>query len=477
MKTTFIPPLTQISPSPATDLPLAQELAQAINHNAKTLGTPGWTSTPAANTPVIGSGHQAWFWHPGILIKDITAVSLAQKYSGLAFHIVVDHDEHHACTIDVPVQTHNRLTVKPLTLAHEKPGLSSLDQPCISLAAALRNIDAFTTDNPSAAPLLANLKSAIQSIHEKTQAGSIAPQNLAHQITAILDLLRRNIGIQLPVLFASQLAGMSGFKTLLDRFLADPLACVKAYNGAVAAHADAGIAPLQIIDPDEMVEAPFWIMSATPDKAFPRVKAHVSRQADGQWAISNSQGIAIDPVLHRLLPRALTMTGLLRSQACHLFIHGKGGGQYDQITETWWQTWTSQTLAPKAVASADLYLPFNVPSATPKQVTHALWQSHNLPHNIDRHNPTGSPIVIEKGHLLAQMAQSTDTSRRAKLFTRLHEINAALAAQSPDLIQTARQTLQDAQDGVSNAQTLRRRDWCFAFYPKDQITSLSNQLI
>jgi hypothetical protein len=477
MKTTFIPPLLEIAPAKPTPLPLAKELTAAINHNARTLGTPGWDAAPLPGTPIIGSGHQAWFWHPGILIKDITAAELAKKCHGQAFHIVVDHDEHPACTLDVPVQTGRRITVKKLSLATEKPMLSSLDQPCINLAVALRNIDAFIAENPESASRLALLKTAIHNVHAQAHAGDITPQNLAHQITAILDCLRKSIGIQIPVLFASQLAQTSGFKALLDRFLEDPAACVQAYNAAVAKHPDAGIAPLQTVDPDEMIEAPFWIMRASPSsKPYPRVKAFVSRQANGQWAISDSKAAPVDPASSAILPRALTMTGLLRSQACHLFIHGKGGGQYDQITESWWKAWSGQDLSPKAVASADLYLPFNVPSATRKDVTKALWEHHSLPHNIDRAQPHGSPLAIEKGHILAQMTTSPDPAKRATLFHRLHEINHSLAAQSPDLIQASQQKLQDAQDGVNNAHALARRDWCFAFYTNEQLKSLSQVL-
>jgi hypothetical protein len=473
MKLTFIPPLSQITPAAPSPLPLASELAAAINHNAQTLGTPAWPAVPAQGTPIIGSGHQAWFWHPGILIKDLTAAAIADKHKGYAFHIVVDHDEHPACILDVPVQTGARLTVKQLGLGREKPALSSLDQPCIDLATALKNIDAFTRDNPSTSNLLANFRSAIQTIHVESTSGHITPQNLAHQVTAILDRLRRSIGCTLPVLFASQLAATQGFKSLLNRFLTDATACVDAYNAAVKKHPAAGIAPLQIVDPDEMVEAPFWVMAAPGQTPIARIKAYAARQADGNWAITDTQGIPVDLNNRRLLPRALTMTGLLRSQACHLFIHGKGGGQYDLITEAWWLGWTGQTLAPMAVASADLFLPFDVPSATPKDVSQALWEAHNLPHNVDRHEPHGSSLIIEKGQLLAQTRQINDPAQRAKLFARLHQINADLSQQFPTLIQAANLKLQNAQDGVANAQTLRRRDWCFAFYPLNQLARLS----
>src|SRR5690606_35744730 len=80
------------------------------------IGSEGW---------VIMTGHQADFWHPGILVKDFFAVLSARHVGGHAVHIVVDQDVNSPGQIMVPVydqrgELHERL-IPMLSIENQVP--------------------------------------------------------------------------------------------------------------------------------------------------------------------------------------------------------------------------------------------------------------------------------------------------------------------------------------------------------------------
>jgi hypothetical protein len=125
------------------------------------------------------------------------------------------------------------------------------------------------------------------------------------------------------------------------------------------------------------LEAPWWVYrSATPTRKHLFVKlsqgnlllsdqagwqAMIEGPLTGEDAIAQWQEFAIDGVLLR--PRALMTTMFARLVIADCFLHGIGGGKYDQLTDAiiaeFWQ------VAPPAmcVATATLHLPLRPTAA------------------------------------------------------------------------------------------------------------------
>ena len=55
--------------------------------------------------PVVMAGHQAAFWHPGIVTKSLLAEVLAEALGGVAAHVVVEQDVEPIAAVAVPVRT------------------------------------------------------------------------------------------------------------------------------------------------------------------------------------------------------------------------------------------------------------------------------------------------------------------------------------------------------------------------------------
>jgi hypothetical protein len=208
----------------------------------------------------------------------------------------------------------------------------------------------------------------------------------------------------------------------------------------------------------------------------------------------------------RLAPRALLLTALARAHFCDLFIHGTGGGVYDQVMEAWWQQWVGTPLAPRVTVSADVFLPFDAPVADRDQYNRAVWNLHHLPHNLDRalNNPPllrdnqpvddpsapsdGRPLdpsslplsdqalIARKRQLLAAMDDDRDRPRRAAAFKEIHHINRVLGEAHPELLQRARADLERGRAGLANRHVAHRRDWCFALYPQRQLQDLDRAI-
>lgn len=416
-----------------------------------------WTlrSTPPV-TGVIATGHQPWLWHPGILAKDIAAAQFAKRHQRQATHLVVDTDTIPGLTLDLPVERGRELAVTRLRLASIRVDLPVGSQPPVEAQAVV---------------------AVLQGVHDRVEgrvAVDLSPliaawtdlppaANLAAQISDVLDRLKYPYTGLLNRLYASELLRREDARAIVADMIRDAHACALTYNRAVAAHPEARIRPLHVgVD---FVELPLWSITDTG-----RHPVFVDR-------IERSEAVLFDGIdSATLAPRALLLSAVMRACYCDLFIHGKGGGVYDRVTETWWQLWRNEPLAPKAVVSADVTLPFDVPVAEPADLHRAQWYAHHLPGNVDRVLHLNGPRVARKRELLAHMDDDRDKRRRAAAFAELHAINADLSREHADLLAASRAAVTHARQAVANRAIATRRDWSFALYPPQTLHALKAKL-
>ncbi len=422
-------------------------MAQA---NAQRLGS----APPPARGPLIATGHQAWLWHPGILAKDIVAAELARLWQCGWLHLVVDQDVPDALAIDLPRRDGDALNVRRLHLADVRAQVPTGMQPPVDADAVVARLRAAGDER------LGTLAAAWQSLPPC--------RTLAEQVAVVTARLMRPWTGEVPLLMVTQLAALPRFAELVDAALADARACVHHYNGAVAAHPGAGVTALRV-EPDR-VELPLWVLGWNQPRR--RVFADLS---DSTPLLAAEDGSEIDRGADTLAPRALLLTALMRGGLCDLFIHGTGGGVYDQAMARWMRAWRggeANPLAPMAVASADVRLDFDAPIADRADHAHAVWRRHHVPHNVDRClNLTNAP-ARRKRALLAGMHDDRDKRRRRAAFDEVHSINAALVADHPQVLAEAEAAVHRSRTGLANRRIARRRDWCFALYPSAKLDAL-----
>lgn len=431
-------PTTKFEPAPAQWPALLR--TRTIDAQAKAareqLGLP-------IDRPIVMTGHQAEFWHAGILAKYIAGAALAHNADAHAAHLVVDTDETDPGAIRVPVaDTEGRLTSKTLRLLPQPPA----GVPTCALPAS----------PPSTADASAPLQSIARGVGSITEAlrRHATSANLGEQAGfAITDLMSPWASMSAPI-FVSKLAGARSFADLVQRMKDDAPACIAAHNAAAALVPEARLAPLAS---GPRFELPLWRLR--PGRARVRVYA--------------------DDIAHipppEIAPRALLLTGFLRLFACDLFIHGAGGAVYDRITERWLRDWLGLSLAPTTMATATLVLPLRAEVPTLEAIDRAAWTAHHA-----RHDPSligDHAAARRKSSLVALIRATREQGADAlphyrELQTLLAETRARHAGSLVELDSRAA-ALRAQRD---QAHIASDRTWAFPLHDAPALDALANHI-
>lgn len=401
-----------------------------------------------ADRPIVMGGHHAIFWHPGILSKYLAGHALAKSVGGSSAWIVVDQDTDDPFLIRYPVRAGNgRLAV--VTTRPVSGALSAVPD----VPVAYRR-PALIEPAPASDPATESVRDGLARIADALRGHSQAP-SAGRQVAAALEDLLKPLVPPAQSILATGLSTTDLFADLLSRFQADPRACIRAYNGAVAGHPDAALRKLAFDEVNERYELPLWRLE--PGKPRRRVFA---------------DDLPTIPREH-LSPKALLMTAMLRAGACDLFIHGTGGELYDRATKDWLSSWAPDLeLCPGAVATATLHLPLldHRPPA-PAQVARARWLAHRA-----RHDPAilnDEPAATHKRDLAAKIAaQPRHSAERAVLYRRMHEgLGRAREAHAADLERLGRDAARLAEQSL-DATVASDRTWAFPLYPEAMLLAL-----
>lgn len=299
----------------------------------------------SVDRPVVMTGHQAGFWHPGILAKYLAADGVAKRDGASVAWLVVDQDENDPLEIRCPVVGDGALGVETVRLGDgggptgERAPVTGARCPDLAFASE---------------PVRQGMEAICRALRSNEGAESLASQVIGATAELVAPL-----GLSADVVLATTIAQTDVFKALVERMVDDPGACARAYNEAVSAHAEAGMRLLRV---DDRVELPLWVIR------------------DGQ-----RHPAFADDVEHAV-PRALLMTGLMRLYGCDLFVHGTGGGGeggYEAAGEAWLGAWLGEIApAPVAVASATMLLELpGGPAPSEGEVAEAKARAHKARHD------------------------------------------------------------------------------------------------
>jgi hypothetical protein len=403
--------------------------------------------------PIVMTGHQAAFWHPGILAKYLGADALAAATGAAAAWIVVDQDEPQSSVRYPVIHADGRLEVRTL-------GLEGGRSP--------PRAEAREAAGPP--PFVASGLESIRHALENHAAEPSPARRIAAAAADLMAPLLSSAGRDAPLVMATALSRTSLFRELAARMARDPEACILPYNAGAARHPAAGVRPLHADPVQDRWELPLWRLGRVGGAGGRR---HVY-----------AEDLPSIP-LAELAPKALFMTGLLRLGGCDLFIHGTGGGGgepsagaagdggYDRITEEWLAAWLGEDaadLAPIAVISATLRLPVDVPPPpTPAEAARTVWLAHRA-----RHNPG---VIGDKPHeeqRRAVLGELNAAARplRARYFRDLHLVlDGYRRARSQELARLEAAAAA-ARSRLSDGPILEDRTWAFPLHPPEALRDL-----
>jgi hypothetical protein len=426
-----------------------------------------WVGHRDNDRPLVATGHQTELFHAGVWAKGDLINAVARRVEGEAYHFAVDTDSPKHLHLRWPggsmaITDDDRLTSAPWSGLLDGPAPAHVDAVERSFNEARRGWDF----EPAAGGLFASLR-----------RNALEEPKLVSTLTNAIHQLDWHLGLRHHALLMSPVWRSEPYLVFGHHLLAQAGTFAAQYNAALAAYRrEQGISspgrpmPDLEITPDT-VEAPFWLDDMT---AASRQRLVLRRTPDG-WALRDftfSESVDGHDAATRLLawlrandlrvaPRALTLTLFFRLLLADQFVHGIGGGRYDQVTDRLIASHFGIDPPRFSVTTATMYFPA---ARGQKRVSlrPLLQEGRRLRH--------GS-FSREKRDAAAQIATLPRRSReRRELFYQMHSKLAAQAA-SP-LMQAWSARLEEATREQMRQKTLFDRELFFAVQPGDRLRDL-----
>lgn len=286
--------------------------------------------------PVIASGHQPEFHHPGIVFKDLMVWKIAGLLDGIPLHVIVDTDLFEL-SYTYPVSKENgKAEIKKWHVVNEDHRIYKDTR--LSTRDRLDLIEILKSQLSEIPKFLENPSECLSIINKKIEA---LESESCIQVTneIIRDEYLSARGIHIHGVNVSQLAALPAFYKLVEVIKNRITDFRTVYNSALAEYRQLHkiknhAQPIPDLAEGEM---PFWILDEENDI---RKVMHVNDSIDSAV----------------VLPRAVTLTLFLRLFISDFFIHGKGGGRYEEVSEHILKEFFEIDPAPFEVASATMHL-------------------------------------------------------------------------------------------------------------------------
>lgn len=286
----------------------------------------------------VATGHQPIFWHGGILAKAICAATLSRAEGSGWLHLIADHDAADPCALPYP--SRRDADALRMATAHFGPpvavGTAASAIPSSPVRPAGR-----ACESPAASADIAERLGRIAAALGEADASRGAAWRTVDANFALLSAMG---ALERPAhtVRASALLHTSLGRACVERLAADPEACARAFNDALA-HAPRAASRLRV--DGNASEVPIWEADAHGVRM--RIDGRRLRALLRDGALERSNGP------DTLLPRAFLATGIVRALGIH-FVHGTGGESYERAGDLWWRTALGRMLPPFSVATADL---------------------------------------------------------------------------------------------------------------------------
>ena len=430
--------------------------------------------------PLISSGHQTELYHPGVWSKDVLACALAAKLDGAAYHFAVD--------TDAPKHLHLRW-----------PGVSEVitDDDAIGSANSCLNLA-----NPSPKHLHHlrerfeqassswNFQPTLSPFFDAMQSALLGHDSLAWSVAHAIQQVDTELQLNYALIAMSPIWNSLPFLVLVHHWLANAHSFALQYNKSLAAYrlghsirTHARPMPDLAVSSDrQSFEAPFWVDELSNQSPYTGQRHRLLVERKGQqWvfvATATRDEFAFDPFangweaaekllkflrknLLMISPRALTLTMYLRVFLSDLFIHGIGGGRYDQVTDQVIQKQLNIPAPEFAVTTATMYFPA------------ALEQ-----HRVNLHPLVQEGRRIRHGMLSKEkrtMAQTIHalprkSRQRQEMFFQMHEY-LSHQSRSPDVLGWENR-LKEAEQLSHLQRPLFDRELFFAIQSKERLNQL-----
>jgi hypothetical protein len=447
----------------------------------------------------ILAGHQPELFHPGVWVKNFALNNLARHHGATPLNLIVDNDNAKSTTLRLPTwKNDSGLDAWPHLVQvpfDRRDGEVPYEERPVHDEALFAGFTATVNDvvaNWSFRPFLGKFWPEVIRQAKRTPL-------LGERLASARRTFERQWGchnLEIPVSIMSGTQAFAYF--LLD--LLDRLPTVhEHYNAVVREYRlQHGIRSRHHPVPDlgqdgAWLEAPFWAWRQGQNRRqrlYVRSDSEMVNLRAGPESWPSLPGPTRNPPQARLeslkalrahgykiRPRALSNTLFARLFLADLFVHGIGGGKYDELTDEVMRRVYGLEPPGFLVLSATLLLPFPRRSCTEddcRNLSHAL---RDLTWNPQRHLPENpqeeaQKLAREKNLLIDQ--KGMDGRQR---YHQLREVTGRLRG----LLAAEEQILQEkvslCRHQVETNAILGRRDFAFCLYPEETLREFCSQFL
>jgi hypothetical protein len=452
---------------------------------------------------LLMAGHQPDLFHPGVWVKNFALCGLACRHGATALNLVVDNDTVKATALHVPVariplppvteSRPHRVTVPFDRWAQEAP----YEERPVRDEGLFARLPARARQDWGYEPLLDEFWTEVLRQARRTPL-------LGERLAAARRTFERRWGchnLEVPV---SALCGTEPFAWFACHLLAHLPAFHGLHNRVVHDYRTRhGLRSPRHPVPDlaaagGWLEAPFWAWRSGEGR---RGRLFVRRTddtlalraGDEPWpALPLPAGGDYGPAVRawrdlerhgfKVRSRALTNTLYARVFLADLFVHGIGGGKYDQLTDELIRRFYGLEPPGFLVLSATLLLPLPHYPATAAECRALARQVRDVRWNPQRHldaaaAPDGRAqhLAQEKGAWVERPAAGR--RERRERFRTLRRLTADLAAYLTGRARDLEQERRRCGLELEANRVLARRDYAFCLYPEAQLRPFCVQFL
>jgi hypothetical protein len=462
---------------PLADL-RAQARRDALQAARSYLRSAGEPVPAVATDRILAAGHQPELFHPGVWVKNFALHGLAAAAGLTPLNLVVDNDTSKATGLAVPVLGDDPSTYRIDKVAFDAwPGEVPFEEYAVrdeaEFASLTERVAAVTANWPFQ-PLLPSFWPLVLARRERTRL-------LGERLVAGRRDLERAWGCHNLELPLSALCETEPFAWFAGHILADLHRFHATYNDAVhdyrrTNHLRSRNHPVPDLAADgDWRELPLWAWRAGAQRRgrlFARVAADgFELRLDGQpWPRLPRTGPAfvkawagLGAADFKIRSRALTTTLFTRLLVADAFLHGIGGGKYDELTDELLRRFFGVTPPPYFVLSATLLLPLPHFVATAENARRLSHQLRDLHQNPQRYVPA-HPLARQKRQLIEEVAaaDAVGWQRHQELRRLTEELQPTVAANIGDVERNLTRTEVELR---ANA-VVGHRDFGFCLYPE-----------
>ncbi len=443
----------------------------------------GETVADATTDVWMVAGHQPELFHPGVWFKNFVLHQLGRQHAAVALNLIVDTDTAKPALLHAPAD--GRIARIPFDRSRAETPYEE------------RRVEEETTfaDLPQRmAPIISrwNFEPMLEAFWREVMKQAQRTPLLGERLAGARRTMERRWGCVQREVPMSRVCQTEAFAWFAGSILTELPAFHAIYNQTVQEYRrEHGIRSRSHPVPDlttegEWLEAPFWAWrkgQTRRGKLFVRAKspAWEIRVAGEGWP---SLPCGAAPMVEawrtleargfKIRSRALTTTMFARLFLADLFVHGIGGGIYDELTDRLIERYYRIPAPAFLVLSATLLLPLPRCPDAAQQVRNLERRLRELVFKPERYvdrNDRTEPLIRAKQEWIARLGATHE--ERAERYHRIREINARLLPYVLPQTQRVQVDHLEQQQRAERDDIAARRDYAFCLYPEEMLRRFS----